>query len=894
MDHDRLEAIAAAPGWVETAEDSYFDRSCGNMGGPENRICIVHEDESRACYVHLKKDSIPERLRNIGAWVARGEKIGIVGSSGYSSGPHLHFVLYDSNGDLVDPFYAGENDCNPTTDRSLWAHQPGYYVPSMSLMTHFTGPLFSTCTGEGGTEEQVNASNLFAPGDLVGFYEYYRDWHVYDGVTHLSITMPDGAVHDGTWTRTLTKCGDPPEPCEKLVWGGGRYLHDIGRWTFSGIFTGIPNGEVNKHRFCVGRCGTWRVSEASAEWEANEASAEPSVAGEGTYLAFSSTADNLVERDFNAVEDIFVHNHVKGVTTRVSVSSLGTEGNAASRQASISADARCVAFASMADNLVGGDTNRVEDVFVHDRALGWTTKVSVSSAGGAGDGASQGPSISADGWLVAFSSAADNLVANDTNGREDVFLHNRRTGETIRISEGASGIQGNGPSTQPTISADGTRIAFVSGADNLVVGDTNGREDVFVKRLDSGWIERASVSSSLEEGDDASAGPKLSANAQYVVFSSTSGNLVPGDTNETADVFVHDLEAGKTTRVSTDSAGIEGNNASHTPAISAGGRYISYTSLADNLVVGDSNGVADIFVHDRLKGTTKRVSVNGSDQEGNAASQAGAVSGNGRYIAFVSDADNLVDGDANSKADTFVYDHLDRCLLLVRGLIPGDANQDGAFNPGDINTVIDWLLGRTPFPGSEERSFIAADVDMNSVINPDDIEYMIDKLLGRIDKFPVELTELCLDVVLTAASDADGDGIANSVDNCPVVGNPDQVDTFGDGRGDACEPYKEGPIFLGASQAVGPSAGALYVHDDLLAERAFRWQSSDTALGRIDTGFVSPTVWRVFGGSTRRLIFVGSSDGAIVYGNILFAPYNMGTVDVTKGAARARYLVFDR
>jgi Tol biopolymer transport system component len=407
-----------------------------------------------------------------------------------------------------------------------------------------------------------------------------------------------------------------------------------------------------------GTGNTERVSVASDGTQGDGGSYRPSISADGRYVAFESVSGNLVNGDTNGENDVFVHDRQTGQTTRVSVASDGTQGNDGSNSISISADGRYVAFRSHASNLVSGDTNGTGDVFVHDRQTGQTTRVSVASDGTQGNGLSSynsSPSISADGRYVAFNSEASNLVSGDTNGTTDVFLHDRQTGQTTRVSVASDGTQGNSPAYRPSISADGRYVAFESYASNLVSGDTNSTWDVFVHVQQTGQTLRVSVASDGTQGSGLSFYPSFSADGRYVAFISEASNLVSGDTNGTRDIFVHG-QTGQTTRVSVASEGAEGNGVSEVPSISADGRYVAFVSNASNLVSGDTNSIWDVFVHDRQTGQTIRVSVASDGTQGNGSSILPSISADGRYVAFESDASNLVSGDTNGYTDVFVHD----------------------------------------------------------------------------------------------------------------------------------------------------------------------------------------------------------------------------------------------
>jgi Tol biopolymer transport system component len=408
---------------------------------------------------------------------------------------------------------------------------------------------------------------------------------------------------------------------------------------------------------------TQRVSVDSAGTEANgDCYASGAViSANGRYVVFASAASDLVANDTNGFVDVFVHDRSTGVTERVSVDSTGAESDADNSvwQFAISADGSCVAFVSLASNLVSNDTNQNEDVFVHDRVTGSTERVNVDSSGGQAAGGSlypgsYDPSISADGRYVAFDSFAANLVIGDTNGTYDVFVHDRVTGVTERVSVDSSGAEANDANGYPAISADGRFVAFLSLATNLVPGDGNGRVDAFVHDRTTGVTERISVDDSGSEGDGDSAPTAISADGRIVAFVSDATNLVVGDTNGTRDVFAHDRLLATTERVNVATSGSEATGTSYTAALSADGNLVVFDSDAPDLVSGDTNGAWDVFRHDRTTGITDRVSVDSSGAEGLVDSYGGAISGDGRVVAFESAAANFVANDTNGCFDVFV------------------------------------------------------------------------------------------------------------------------------------------------------------------------------------------------------------------------------------------------
>jgi Tol biopolymer transport system component len=402
-----------------------------------------------------------------------------------------------------------------------------------------------------------------------------------------------------------------------------------------------------------------------AEVQAGGYVPNPSISADGRYVAFDSDVANLVPGDTNGLSDIFVRDRTAGVTYLVSKNSAGDQGNTYSVYPSVSADGRYVAFMSGATNLVYADTNGVADIFVRDRQTGTTTRVSRNSAGVEGNDGSFSPSISGDGRYVAFPSDATNLVAGDTNGVSDIFVRDRNTGTTYLVSKSSAGVVGDSYSSYPSLSSDGRYVVFESAATNLVAGDTNGMYDVFVRDRTTGTTTLVSKSSTGEIGNGYSTAPFISADGRYVVFDSYATNLVAGDTNGMSDVFVRDRQTGTTTLVSKSSTGVLGSGNSYYASISADGRYVAFYSYAVNLVTGDTNGVEDIFVRDRQTGTTTRVSKSSAGVEGDGDSIYPSISADGRYVVFYSAASNLVPGDINGAGDTFVRDRQTGTTTLV-------------------------------------------------------------------------------------------------------------------------------------------------------------------------------------------------------------------------------------
>jgi len=384
------------------------------------------------------------------------------------------------------------------------------------------------------------------------------------------------------------------------------------------------------------------------------------ISADGDCVVFESLASNLVPGDTNGHKDVFHYRRSTGVLTRVSVSSAGLEANADCYLAAISGHGSTVVFTTKA-NLDPRDTDAADDVYLHDVDTGRLLWVSGSATDARPDGPSTLPRLSANGRFVAYQSQAANLVPGDTNGVDDIFVFDRLTRRTARVNVGPDGSQANDASSGASPSADGRFVAFASRATNLIPGgDLNGSNaDVFVHDRSLGRTWLVSVDhQGLQRSVGYSQNPWISGDGRRVAFLSTAG-LVPGNPagkQADVDIFVFDADLGTSRIVSVSTAGAFADKISSAPTLSLDGRCVAYGSRATNLVPGDTNGFEDVFVHDLLLAETRRASTSASGAEGNASSFRPGISADGTAVCFDTTASNLLAAPTHALQKILVQD----------------------------------------------------------------------------------------------------------------------------------------------------------------------------------------------------------------------------------------------
>ena len=398
-----------------------------------------------------------------------------------------------------------------------------------------------------------------------------------------------------------------------------------------------------------------RVSTDRSDQEANGSSIGGVFSADGTQVLFDSNASNLVADDTNDVYDVFVKDIKTGEITRISTDATGKQANGDSFGVVFSADGTKVLFESAASNLVANDTNGKIDVFLKDLKTGEITLVSANGSAEGFNGNSYAVALSADGTKILFNSDANNAVISDTNSVTDAFIKDLTTGEITRVSTDGGNKEVQGSAVLAVgMSADGNKVLLHSASAGLVSGDNNDSYDEFVKDVKTGAVIRVSTNYEDTEANGNSEGYAISADGTQVLFDSDADNLVDGDTNRAYDVFVKNIETGVVTRASTNKDGSEANGASFGGSFSADGTKVLLSSLATNLSLNDENSIQDVFVKDLTTGEILRVSSDDKGSAANGLSDGYGLSADGQQILFTSDATNLVLNDGNRASDVFI------------------------------------------------------------------------------------------------------------------------------------------------------------------------------------------------------------------------------------------------
>ena len=503
------------------------------------------------------------------------------------------------------------------------------------------------------------------------------------GSIHGHVTYgPTGGAVPGATVRLL----DVPVDLRATTDRTGRFtIADVPVGTYDVVASapGVSRSEPASVALTASRSGevdlelpevhpTWRVSATTTGRQVDSDAMWPAISEDGRYVAFSSPASTLVAGDANSTFDIFVTDRRTGLIERVSVSGSGEGGDDFSLSPAITPDGRFVGYNSAATNLVPGDTNGFGDAFVRDRETGTTVRVSIGVDGAESNGPTFAPDLSADGRFAVFDSDASNLVPGDDNGTTDVFVRDLQTGETRLVSARPDGSPSDGYSAESTISDDGRYVAFHSASDRLTEGDSDGLTDVFVRDLQTGETRRVD---GIQPGENRE--PVISGDGGTVAFRNYSAPTW------LAQTYLHDLETGETqSLVDRDRDGNLLDGYIEAPSLSTDGRTVAFQSNATNLVEGDLEYWGyDVFVKDVDTGEVRLVSGGPGGTFGNDWSVLPAISGDGRFVAFQSEADNLVADDTNHFSDVFVHDISDapRPVFALSGLtaIPAEVRPGG-------------------------------------------------------------------------------------------------------------------------------------------------------------------------------------------------------------------------
>jgi VCBS repeat-containing protein len=432
------------------------------------------------------------------------------------------------------------------------------------------------------------------------------------------------------------------------------------------------------------------ASSSASGVPSNGFSMQGSFSPDGTHLLFWSRSTNIAPGATLGFSDLYIKDLTTGAVSVVSAAANGVEGNSDSTNPNnssqilmFSPDGTKVVFESAATNLVSA-ANGHQQIFIKDLTTGAVTLVSVDANGIQGNANSMDFTFSPDGTKVAFDSASTNLIPGGTTGNH-VFVKDLNTGAVTLASTDSNGVAGNGASSFPVFSPDGTQIAFVSASTNLAAGATNTHSQVYVKNLQSGAVTVASADAKGNEANNDSLYPMFSPDGSKLAFNSISTNLVAGVPSFNSEVYVKDLALGAITLVSADANGAPANgNSSQLAAFSPDSTKIAFQSASTNLVSG-ANGANQVFVKDLLTGTVTLVSASAAGVIGNSNSSMPTFSPNHLALAFQSGSSNF--GVTNSTSLIFV-----RSIFTASGAVADNTFSTGlstagqlAFSDSDVN-----------------------------------------------------------------------------------------------------------------------------------------------------------------------------------------------------------------
>lgn len=424
-----------------------------------------------------------------------------------------------------------------------------------------------------------------------------------------------------------------------------------------------------------------------------------SISADGRYLVYFSTSTNLDSRDTDSGNDVYLHDRWTGSTDLISTSHTGGIANGASVDPVISGDGQWVAFHSFASNLVPGDTNDSVDVFLHERRTGITSIINPAPGAPSMMTGSTFASISFDGSYIAFQSSFSHLVPNDTNGFMDIFVYSRETEEIRRVNQGHQGMEANGHSYNPEISANGRFVAFDSGAYNLHPQDLNPHPDVFLVDLKTNAMELVSSTPGGTSGNGESGAPAVSEDGSYVAFSSSATDLISSDFNGYSDAFFWEKSTGTVTRASESDSGVGSDHPSSAVTISADGSTLAFYSKATNLIPGGTLPVFAVFLVDTPSRTLRLASTDALGNQADGSCAVPSLSRDGRVLAFQASADLFLP-DIGSHPTQIIVKETTAPSLYRKGSIPGllEFTISGA-TPSRMSWFLIGQPGRWSIPG---------------------------------------------------------------------------------------------------------------------------------------------------------------------------------------------------